>query len=214
MRSGVITSPWKKSPERKQERELKREAVLAAAAHVFAENGYHRASLDEVARILNVTKPTLYYYFKNKEAMLFACIEHGLEMFRSEATSNSSSKTTNGLQRLTAYLKRYASVIESDFGRCTVRISDSELSEPSSRKIRRIKSEIDRELRQLVADGQADGSIAPADPHITALALAGALNSIGLWRHQDAALPVEQTVDDYIGLLVNGLAPRKPAAKK
>nr|RAV90790.1 TetR/AcrR family transcriptional regulator [Aerococcus mictus] len=213
MRGGVISSPWKKSPERKQERALKREAVLAAAAHVFAENGYHRASLDEVARTLNVTKPTLYYYFKNKEAMLFACIEHGLEMFRSEA-SGPSAKAKSGLQRLTAYLKRYAAVIESDFGRCAVRISDSELSEPSSRKIRRIKSEIDRELRQLVADGQADGSIAATDPQITALALAGALNSIAFWRHQDPDLPVDKTVDEYIHLLVNGLAPRTSQTRK
>ncbi|MBC7104219.1 MAG: helix-turn-helix transcriptional regulator, partial [Parvibaculum sp.] len=57
MSGQAISSPWKKAPDRRSERNLKQEAVLAAAARVFAERGYHRASLDEVAQILNVTKP-------------------------------------------------------------------------------------------------------------------------------------------------------------
>jgi AcrR family transcriptional regulator len=211
MRAGAISSPWKKSSERKQERALKREAVLAAAAHIFAEVGYHRASLDEVARVLNVTKPTLYYYFKNKEALLFACIQHGLDMLKAEASSSPAPKNANGLERLVTYLRHYAAVIETDFGRCAVRISDSELSDPSSRKIRRIKADIDREMRQLVSDGIADGSIASTDPQITAFALAGALNSLGHWRHREDHPATDRIIEENISLLINGLAPRARA---
>jgi len=212
MRSDTINSPWKKAPERRQQRELKREAVLTAAARIFSEVGYHRASLDEVARVLNVTKPTLYYYFKNKEAMLFACIEHGLEIL--SRGIDAPQPETTGLERLTSYLKRYANLIETDFGRCAVRISDGELSEPSSKKIRRIKSDIDHELRRLISDGIIDGSIASSDPQITAFALAGAINSLGHWRHREDHAITDKIIDEYISLLVNGLMPRPGARRK
>lgn len=208
MAKAAIESPWKSDAERRTERALKREAVLAAAAHVFAENGYHRASLDEVARVLNVTKPTLYYYFKNKEAMLFACVQHGLDML--EAAGGAAEG--DGMARLVAYLEGYAAVIETDFGRCAVRISDSELSEASRKKVRRIKSEIDRKIRQLVTDGIDDGSIASSDPKITAFALAGALNSIGQWHRQEGVPADKKLVGEYIHLLLNGLAPRRGRA--
>ena len=204
MAKAAIASPWKNETERQTERAPKREAVLAAAAHVFSERGYHRVSLDEVAQALNVTKPTLYYYFKNKEAMLFACVQHGLDMLEAAG----SAAEGNGRTRLVAYLEGYAAVIETDFGRCAVRISDAELSEASRKKVRRIKSEIDRKIRQLVADGIADGSIASSDPKITAFALAGALNSIGQWHPRPSQPADRKLVDEYINLLMNGLAPR------
>ncbi len=208
MPGSAIASPWKKAPDRKRDRDLKREAVLAAAAHVFAAQGYHRASLDEVAQILNVTKPTLYYYFKNKEALLFACIQHGLDVLDASGEAELETAQGNGLQRLVDYLKRYAALIETDYGRCASRISDMELSEASGKKIRRMKLDIDRKLRQLISDGIADGSIAPSDPKVTAFALAGALNSIGHWHPRDTGLSDRKIIDDFVNLLVNGLAPR------
>ena len=208
MPSSAIASPWKKAPERKNEHKLKREAVLTAVARVFAERGYHRASLDEVAQILNVTKPTLYYYFKNKEAMLFACIQHGLDMLDSVGGAAPIPSEPTGMDRLVAYLKRYAHVCETDFGQCAVRTSDAELSDASRKKVRRVKAEIDRKFRQLISEGIADGSIASSDPRVTAFALAGALNSIAHWHFRDSDLRGHEVANEYIDLLVNGLAPR------
>ncbi len=207
MSGTAIASPWKKAPERRHERELKREAVLMAAARVFSERGYHRTSLDAVAQTLNVTKPTLYYYFENKEAMLAACVQHGLDLVEAGGGAEPANGAT-GMARLVAYLTRYAEVSETDFGRCAVRISDAELSEASRKRVRRIKTGIDRRIRDLISAGIADGSIAPSDPKITAFTLAGALNSIGRSHQRDADLTGPKMIGQYIALLVNGIAPR------
>jgi AcrR family transcriptional regulator len=61
-------SPWER--DRVAEREAKREAVLHAAAQAFAEAGFFQTSLDDIAVRLGITKPTLYYYAKNKEDLL------------------------------------------------------------------------------------------------------------------------------------------------
>ncbi len=58
------------TPERR--RQQTREHLLAAAAEVFAQRGFHGASLDEVAAVAGFTKGAVYSNFKNKEDLFLA----------------------------------------------------------------------------------------------------------------------------------------------
>src|SRR6266478_9027549 len=80
--SAPPASPWRASRERVREREVKREAVIRAAAHAFNRKGYHNTSLDDIAAALDVTKPTVYYYVTSKEQLLFQCFIAGIEPIR------------------------------------------------------------------------------------------------------------------------------------
>ena len=42
--------------------------MLQTAAHMFLEQGYRRTSMSDLAKRLQITKPALYYYFRNKES--------------------------------------------------------------------------------------------------------------------------------------------------
>jgi AcrR family transcriptional regulator len=53
--------------------------ILKSAAAAFRRRGYHGASVDEIATTLEMTKGNLYYYFKNKEEILYACHEYSLD---------------------------------------------------------------------------------------------------------------------------------------
>ena len=77
---GPAASPWAPVSHREQQREAKRQAVLQAAAQLFNERGFHATSLDDIAARLNVTKPTLHYYVKNKDEILLQCVRQGLDM--------------------------------------------------------------------------------------------------------------------------------------
>src|ERR1700751_1142135 len=77
-----LLSPWRESRERQHDREVKREAVIRAAAHAFNLKGYHNTSLDDIAAALEVTKPTVYYYVTNKEQLLYECFVAGIEQIR------------------------------------------------------------------------------------------------------------------------------------
>jgi len=48
--------------------------MITVAEQVFAERGYHAASMDEIAQQVGVSKPMLYEYFGSKEGLLRACI--------------------------------------------------------------------------------------------------------------------------------------------
>jgi AcrR family transcriptional regulator len=61
------------TPERR--RQQTRDYLLQAAAQVFAERGFHSASLDEVAAAAGFTKGAVYSNFKNKEELFLAVLE-------------------------------------------------------------------------------------------------------------------------------------------
>ena len=53
----------------------KRAAIIEAALRTFAERGFHATSLEDVAEAAGVTKGTIYWYFRHKEALLKAIPE-------------------------------------------------------------------------------------------------------------------------------------------
>ena len=55
--------------------------IMAAAEAVFAEHGFRGATVDEIARCADMSKPNLLYYFKNKEALYRAVLEHTLDIW-------------------------------------------------------------------------------------------------------------------------------------
>ncbi|MCH8856927.1 MAG: helix-turn-helix transcriptional regulator, partial [Proteobacteria bacterium] len=50
--------------------EAQREDILAAAARLFAEQGFSATSMNQVAEACGVAKPTLYHYFQDKQDLL------------------------------------------------------------------------------------------------------------------------------------------------
>jgi len=61
----------------------KLEAIRQAATHVFATKGYHDATVSEIARVANVGKGTVYFYYPSKEDILLAILEFHFEKMMS-----------------------------------------------------------------------------------------------------------------------------------
>src|SRR2546426_5074287 len=53
--------------------------ILKSAAKAFRRLGYHGATVENIASALHMKKGNLYYYFKNKEEILFACHQYSLD---------------------------------------------------------------------------------------------------------------------------------------
>lgn len=203
-------SPWRTKLERERDRAVKREAVLQAAVQSFNRNGFHNTSLDDVAASLNVTKPTIYYYFANKDEILFDCVRLGLDGIRI-AADTVEKNGGSGLDRLKALMRRYAVIMTQDFGMCVTRTADHELSPGAKVQFRELKREIDHTVRRVVTDGMQDGSIAPGDPKLVTFALTGALNWIARWYDPEGPLSPDEIADGCLAPLLFGLVPRSGA---
>jgi AcrR family transcriptional regulator len=206
-------SPWHNPKTREELREEKRLAVLHTAAALFNEKGFHATSLDEVAERLDISKPTVYYYVKNKEEILFECVRIGLEMVVGAANEATRAGGT-AQEKLAAVMRKYAEIVTMDFGTCLIRVGEDPLPPASRATLRKLKAKIDRQFRTLVQEGIDEGVFAPCDPKTTAFGIAGMLSWIAIWYDPQGPMSAREIADNYIRLIINGLAAKPPAARE
>src|SRR5262249_20251453 len=60
---------------------LVREEILASAAKLFSQLGYRAVSMDDIASSLGYTKSILYYYFSNKNEILWQIYLRSFEKY-------------------------------------------------------------------------------------------------------------------------------------
>jgi len=97
------------TPERR--RQQTRDYLLQAAAQVFAERGFHGASLDEVAAVAGFTKGAVYSNFKNKEDLFLALLES--EYQRELAIVRTTLEAADGPPD--AHLSDFVTLIQDQF---------------------------------------------------------------------------------------------------
>ena len=199
---------WQAFANRRRDPETKRDAVLQIAAQLFLEKSYARTSLNDVADRLNITKPALYHYFRNKEEILLECYRLGTGLIE-EILNDIAASCGTGLAKVEAFIYSYSNVLTVNFGRCVMRLDQGDLSADALAEVRAYKRKIDRRLRSFIQDGIDDGSIAPCDPKITTFAIAGAVNWICMWYEPNGPLSPEEIATQFARTLTQGIARKK-----
>jgi AcrR family transcriptional regulator len=72
----------------------KKEDILDAAMHCLARYGIIKTTLDDIARLVGMNKATLYYYYKNKEAIFFDAMEREAQGFVMRVRKNFKTNST------------------------------------------------------------------------------------------------------------------------
>lgn len=107
--------------------EFRTAEILAAAHRVFADKGFHEATIDEVARAANVAKGTVYLYYRSKRELYRAALKRGiLEML--EKTSMSVEAADSTEKKILAFIETkvryfdenrdFFKIYYSEFGNC------------------------------------------------------------------------------------------------
>lgn len=178
----------------------KRDAILRMAARMFANEGYAATSLAAIAERLNVSKPTLYYYIKNKEDILNACVEAGIAAV-TENLAAAHRREMNAYKKLAVFFRLHVDFILDDFGTLLV----AARQDLTSKHRKRLKI-VDDAVTELIAEGIADGSIKPCDAKLACFALFGIFNTIPTWFRDDGELAREEVVSAYFEMVSGGFA--------
>ena len=99
------TSSAEFTPHVRTKRERRRQEVLHAALETVREKGYHATTLDDIAERLGVRKAALYYYFPDKDSILFACHQESLAELDRMIEESASCCVTNR-ERLSSGLSK------------------------------------------------------------------------------------------------------------
>src|SRR5216117_3501008 len=154
--------------------------ILKSAAKAFRRLGYHGATVEQIAAALKMKKGNLYYYFKNKEAILFACHQYSLdELIRLlDEVERSGLPADEKLRRLIVAFVH--TILDELHG--TALFLDLEALSPAHLKAVIVRRDtFDRGVRRVLEEGMATGTFGPGDAKLRAFALFGAVNWIPRW---------------------------------
>ena len=180
-RASVRAASWAgHAPDRAQQHALKKQAILRAAALAFREAGYHETSLDDIARRLNVTKPTLYYYVRSKEDILLGCQETGFDQIFGYLDEVEASGLS-GREMLRRAMIRIGEWVTSEFGTCVAQQWNVRVSPPTRARLDEARHALQAGVRRILERGRRDGSLPGVDASAAAAALFGAFNWLAFW---------------------------------
>lgn len=74
--------------------EFRMAELLEAARRVFAERGFHQATVDAIAEAAGVAKGTVYLYYRSKRAVYWAALERGITDLNEETKTQLARRDT------------------------------------------------------------------------------------------------------------------------
>ena len=183
-----------------------RRAVLEAAAELFAERGYGGTTLRDVANVLGMSRPALYYHFESKEKILEAIVEElTLATERQLATiAKEDGADPEVALRLVMESTTQWLLNHQIFFRVLDR-SEAELP-PDVRASNEVsKKTILEYFVRIIERGIAVGKFRPIDPHVAALAISGMRNWAAWWFRPDGRLTIKETSELISDMAVRSL---------
>jgi AcrR family transcriptional regulator len=189
-------------------RERREQLILEVAGTVFAREGYHPASMDEIAELAGVSKPMVYAYFGSKEGLYLAYIDRaGRDLLkRLESAAPAGGAPTDALQaRITEFL---AFVQEHGDG-WKVLFGEFASRRPFAERVAEIRARIVDAMRRMLED--AGLPCAPRAADALAHALVGAGESLANWWLEHPEVPREEVAGWYLSVVQTVIgAPVKP----
>lgn len=189
---------------RQRLREIRRERILQEAARCFNRQGYRGTTLDDIARRLGVSTAALYYYFKGKEDLLFAChrMSHEIGM---ESLRHAEESGGNPAERLRAALQDYVEHITDELHGSVAMIEEGALSRRRYRQVVGFRDEYERRIRRLIEEGVEANVFVSCDAAAAGLAILGAVNWIPKWYRAKGRRSGKEIARIFSTYLVRGL---------
>jgi TetR/AcrR family transcriptional regulator len=183
--------------------------ILKSAAAAFRRRGYHGASVDEIASALEMTKGNLYYYFKNKEDILFACHDYSLDLLLT-LMADVQAADSSPEAKLRRLVLAFVHLILDELHATALTLDPEALSPPLLKKIIAKRDQFDHGIRDIIQQGIDQGVFTPGDPKLIEFAMMGAINWIPKWFNPEGPQTSDTIGDAFTDYLVGGLL-KKPS---
>lgn len=194
--------------------EDQRTQILEQAAQLFALHGYPGTSMNEVAEACKLSKPSLYHYFRDKDALLVGIAEGHvarLEAVVAEVQAQQLDAHARLLQLIHSFVKEYAGarhahrVLTED-----VRFLNDEDRTRILDRQRRVVTAFSSTIREIRPETDEAGIAGPM-----AMLLFGMINWMFTWLRPEGALSHEAMAPIVADLFLGGLgAVRLPEPPK
>ena len=205
-----------KLSRKERERLGHQDEILAAAEVVFIRDGYHRATVEEIAREAEFSVGTLYNFFKSKGEMYARVIERIADELTAKLQSRVFSHE-DPEYALSALIELRLTHFEAHRGffRVFFESSPGSRMDPVSALPDSFKGLYENylvEVSEIIERGITRGAFAAIDPFYQALCLEGIVNaSVSYWALQETSEPLESRIARTRDTVLRYLSAAKPA---
>jgi len=182
-----------------------RDKILAAAVRLFAEYGYHAATMRDIAQIAGIQAASIYYHYPSKQTLLVEIMETHMRKLNANL-ERIVSKPHEVQQRLYEAISNHIllhTTYKSEFF-----IIDTEIRalEGDNRgKILAMRDYYEDLIQGLLHEGMEQGVLCQTDVKISSYAIIAMCTEVAQWFRPSGRLNVQQVIEIYFQMITKGL---------
>ena len=191
--------------------EEKKTQILEASIRVFAEKGWNKTKISDIAEAADIGKGTVYEYFRSKDEVFAASFRY----FMAQAETIVAGRLTpidDPLERLWAYFSSWADILESEYVDYLEIVIDfwaegiRSKGRFSSVDLMRVYYDNRTFIEGLLEECIAQDKIKPIDTKIVASIIIGALDGLMLqWIMDRNVFDLKKAVRSTARLIIDGM---------
>jgi TetR/AcrR family transcriptional regulator, cholesterol catabolism regulator len=172
----------------------RRQEVLDCAVKLFAERGFDGTSINDIAAMTTLKKPSLYHYFPSKQSILAAVLEDGMADLWPVAQA--AAQISDPAERIRALLAAHLSNIRAKLPHIVVFLLERRKVDPKlASTYLEQRRRYDAFYIEAIRDGQAQGLFRVDDPVVLAYAVLGMVNWMVQWYDPTGRLPLDEVTN-------------------
>ncbi len=189
--------------------------IVAAAAKVFRDKGYHAATVRDIAEEVGILKGSLYHHFESKEALLYLVVKEPIaQMHRTIAAIAEADLTAT--EKLHQAIAAHLEAFDQHYPHLFVYLRERESVKRRFREMIGFSpKEYERCWQQIIREGVEQGEFrSDLDIQVASYGVLGMLNWLYKWYDPQGRLNVREVAEQFSSLALAGLAAGAPAAAK
>jgi AcrR family transcriptional regulator len=184
---------------------MQREEILAAAAQIFRDKGYHATSMQDIAEAVHLQKGSLYHHIHSKEEILVSLLDRALDLLILSMQDVMASPLSVE-EKLRAAMRMYADIIAVHSDLAAVLLLEYRNLSPRLRARHMGRRDRFEALwRELLRQGMQQGVFRTSDEKLVALAILGVQNWMLTWYRAEGPLSAAELSNRFADLFLNGL---------
>jgi AcrR family transcriptional regulator len=189
-----------------------RERILAAAVQLFAQYGYHAATMRDIARISGIQAASIYYHYASKQALLVEIMDTHMRGLNAtlQRIVQASTPVQQRLHEAIANHIRLHTTYKAEFFIIDTEIRALEDEQRSA--ILALRDQYESMLQSLLGEGMEQRIFRQVDIKVASYALIAMCTEVATWFRPDGRLSVQQVIDLYTQMITQGLLVARVAA--
>jgi AcrR family transcriptional regulator len=187
--------------------------ILSAACALFAQQGYMRASIADLADACKLSRGALYHYFDSKEAILFAILNAHVRRMISDVEQAMARQSTN-LDRFRAAIRAIVELNAGSSNEQRLILNDlAFLGDAEQKAVKALERQLVDTVSDLLVRLDTEGKIAKRSKKVYTMMLFGMLNFSHTWYDPKGDIEPKEFADMVVDLFLHGFTPPGASAQ-